>query len=43
LYAALDVNYISQDEFDLHYEQARKAKALVGGFKHALIKKHTGK
>ena len=40
LYAAFDVNYISQEEFDLHYEQARKAKALVGGFKRSLINKH---
>lgn len=40
LYTALDVNYISQQEFDSHYEQARKTKALVGGFKRSLIKKH---
>ena len=39
LYAAVDVNYISQEEFNIHYEQARKAKALVGGFKRSLIKK----
>lgn len=39
LYAALDVDYISQTEFDLHYEQARKTKALIGGFKHSLTKK----
>ena len=36
LYAALDTNYIKQDEFDLHYEQARKAKALAGGFQRSL-------
>ena len=36
LYAALDVDYINQAEFDLHYEQARKAKALIGGFKRSL-------
>jgi four helix bundle protein len=41
LYAALDINYITQQEFDIHYEQARKAKALVGGFKRSLLKKHT--
>ena len=40
LYAALDVGYITQQEFDSHYEQARKTKALVGGFKRSLIKKH---
>ena len=39
LYAALDANYIDKSEFDLHYEQARKAKALVGGFKHSLTSK----
>jgi four helix bundle protein len=38
LYAALDVNYINQTEFDLYYEQARKAKALIGGFKRSLTK-----
>ena len=36
LYAALDVEYINNDEFELHYEQARKAKALVGGFRRSL-------
>jgi len=39
LYAALDTGYISQKEFDSHYEQARKAKALIGGFKRSLTKK----
>jgi four helix bundle protein len=38
LYAALDVNYIDQTEFELYYEQARKTKALIGGFKHSLKK-----
>ena len=38
LYAAMDVEYIDQTEFDLHYEQARKAKALIGGFKRSLTK-----
>ena len=39
LYTALDIGYINQEEFDLHYEQARKAKALIGGFKRSLTKK----
>lgn len=39
LYAAMDTRYINQAEFDLHYEQARKTKALIGGFKHSLGKK----
>lgn len=38
LYAALDVEYINQTEFNLYYEQARKAKALIGGFKRSLTK-----
>jgi four helix bundle protein len=39
LYAALDAGYIDQTEFDAYYEQARKTKALVGGFKHSLKKR----
>ena len=39
LYAASDVDYINQNEFDLYYEQARKTKALIGGFKSSLTKK----
>jgi len=39
LYAALDIVYINQEDFDLHYEQARKTKALIGGFKRSLTKK----
>lgn len=39
LYAAIDASYISQNEFETHYEQARKAKALIGGFKRSLGKK----
>ncbi|MBV6397560.1 MAG: hypothetical protein HFACDABA_03174 [Anaerolineales bacterium] len=39
LYAALDTSYINQTEFAEHYEQARKAKALIGGFKSSLGKK----
>ena len=39
LYAAMDANYVSQDEFNAHYEQARKTKALIGGFKRSLGKK----
>ena len=39
LYAAIDTGYITQSEFELHYEQARKTKALIGGFKRSLGKK----
>ena len=38
LYTALDANYISQEDFDLYYEQARKAKALAGAFRHSILK-----
>lgn len=43
LYAALDTGYINQQEFDLHYEQARKTKALIGGFKRSLTNKSPSK
>jgi four helix bundle protein len=36
LYAALDTGQISAGQFEQHYEQARKTKALIGGFRHAL-------
>lgn len=39
LFVALDVNYISEDEFASLYEQARKTKALIGGFKSSLGKR----
>ena len=38
LYAAFDVEYISEIQLKDHYEQARKTKALIGGFKHSLKK-----
>lgn len=39
LYVALDAKYINQIIFDQHYEQARKTKALIGGFRASLLKK----
>lgn len=36
LYVALDVEYIDAAEFESHYEQARKTKAFIGGFKKSL-------
>jgi len=39
LYVALDVGYINNNEFNLHYEQARKAKTLTGAFKRSLTNK----
>ena len=38
LYAALDVEYIKEDVFKIHYEQAKKAQALIGGLKHGILK-----
>ncbi len=40
LYAAIDVGYIDQKTFDAEYDQARKTKALIGGFKNALKKRN---
>jgi four helix bundle protein len=36
LYASLDIGYITDKECHEHYEQARKTKALIGGFKRSL-------
>ncbi len=38
LYAAFDIEYISEIQLKEHYEQARRTKALIGGFKHSLKK-----
>lgn len=39
LYSALDVGYIDQDSFYDIFEQARKTKALIGGFLTSLRKR----
>ena len=36
LYVALDVRYIDAATFEQQYEQARKTKAFIGGFKRSL-------
>lgn len=36
LYAAFDVGYITDAQLKEYYEQARKTKALIGGFKRSL-------
>ena len=41
LYVALDVEYLTSKEFTQLYEQARKTKALIGGFKKSLIPRET--
>ena len=38
LYAAFDIEYVNEAPFKEHYEQARKTKALIGGFKRSLKK-----
>src|SRR5687768_10203900 len=38
LYAAFDIKYINEAQLKEFYEQARKTKALIGGFKHSLKK-----
>ncbi len=38
LYTAFDIEYITELQLKEHYEQARKTKALIGGFKHSLKK-----
>ena len=38
LYAAFDIEHITESQFKEHYEKARKTKALIGGFKHSLSK-----
>lgn len=38
LYAAFDVGYINDTQLKEYYEQARKTKALIGGFKRSLSK-----
>jgi four helix bundle protein len=38
LYTAFDVGYITDTQLKEYYEQARKTKALIGGFKKSLSK-----
>jgi four helix bundle protein len=38
LYAALDEKFISDDKFKIHYEHARKVRALIGGL-HASVRR----
>lgn len=43
LYAARDVGYIDEQTFQCEYQQAEKAKALIGGLKRSLkFKPDTG-
>ena len=38
LYAALDANYIKDESFKAHYDQARKVQAIIGGLKKSILK-----
>ena len=38
LYAAFEIQYITDAQLKEYYEQARKTKALIGGFKRSLTK-----
>jgi four helix bundle protein len=40
LYAALDVGYLNEEQFKICYEQAGKTKALISGFKNAMLRKN---
>ena len=40
LYAALDVGYLNEEQFKTCYEQAGKTKALISGFKNAMLRKN---
>ena len=37
-YAALDVKHINQEDFQACYDQAKKAKAIIGGLKQSVLK-----
>jgi four helix bundle protein len=38
LYVALDAHYINEDIFKIHYEQARRTQAIIGGLKKSILK-----
>ena len=38
LYVALDANYIKEETFKTHYEQAKKVQAIIGGLKRSILK-----
>jgi len=40
LYAALDVGYIAQEDFNTYFDQAGKTKALISAFKSAMPRKY---
>ena len=38
LYVALDASYIKDDAFKIHYDQAKKTQAIIGGLKKGILK-----
>ncbi len=40
LYAVSDIGYVSPEEFKSTYDQANKTKALISGFKNAMLGKN---
>jgi len=38
LYAALDASYLNESVFKVHYDQARKIQAIIGGLKKNILK-----
>jgi four helix bundle protein len=40
LYAALDVGYLTAQDFETHFDQAGKTKAMISAFKSAIPKKY---
>jgi four helix bundle protein len=43
LYTAMDIGYIDEETFKIHYAQAEKTKALIGGLKYSLKKQSVAK
>lgn len=39
LYVALDVGYINQAQFRSYYDHANQVKRLIGGLRHAILKR----
>ena len=39
LYVAPDANYITQETFQTHFKQAQSVQKLIGGLRHAVLKR----
>ena len=38
IYVALDANYVDEESFKTHFDQARKTQAIIGGLKKGIMK-----